>query len=238
MTDDDNEIWRELGVGRRRAGIPLGPNQWRPGDAAPSITVNGREIRLVREEGARRLKHSKFEVTISSNVRYSGILPEKNRSVEAAIKGASDWLFSRAHQEREDFLDIFDIWRGARGNTRKTGEHPNRSDIASITWSDAELEYGTRPKGRRIHYHGILSVYHYTSLRVNQKRVQGYINNMTTRNRNQYIWPSPPRKFFSEYIKGTYVHARSIDNETQAIYNKKSLINPYIEHLKNLARPS
>lgn len=215
--------------------FPMGPDLWSKGDPIPTYEAHGESHHLVSLKNRKKLTASVFEVIVSSNVRASLEDHERNTEVSRSLKMASNWLFGESWKDPE-FLDIFDIWTGPKGHTTKTGDFPKREDIAWVKWNPGRVEYGEHKKGRRIHYAGTLEVGHYTKLRVNQKRCQTYMNYLCTFTKDRYVWPIPPSRaqLRSPHIKGTYVNSSYIHSQVQAeIYNQKTLIVPYMEHLKN-----
>ena len=215
--------------------IPYGPDQWEIGDSPPTLDVYGERVPLVKRETIRRLKYTKLQVVVCSNVRYHPEMPARNQQVALSIRRSTDWLFREQWKRNPQFLDIYNVWDGKRGRTRRVeGEFsfPAMSDIHSIKWIEPRIEYGQKPRGQRIHYQGVLEIYHWSQLRLNQKRCQEYLNYMTTYSRDQNVQPRPDQETKNIYIKGIYVHAVSLDNRTSEIYNMKSLINPYIRYLK------
>jgi len=206
-----------------------------PSEFSLNFTLPGTNIPVVNQTLKKSIKKSVFHVIVSSNVRADRYFSERNDPIGYKLKLASDWLFGRSWRNtQKNYLDIYDIVSGPRGNSQKTGAHPRRQQIHSIQWEGGEMQVGEKKKGRRIHLGGDLTVYHYTKLRVNVKRCQQYLNYLLTFEKDQDIQNKPPsgERVQSAAIKGTYVHATNTrDRITNFLYDNRYRIRRIIENL-------
>lgn len=208
----------------------------------PEIPVYpNRGIAIFNRERRKIVRKSTFQVTISSNVAMKSIeeRPWLFDIIGDRLRRSSSWLFETAWRDDPGYLDIFNRVTGTYGNSRIDKGSPILWDeIDSIYWTPGPTEQGMKTYGKRVHIHGILEVYHYTKLRINQKRVQQYINYMISGNLryDEITPPVPPENRVERMnvISGVYVNASYIrDRETLFLYNNKKRLNEILEFFGN-----
>ena len=198
-----------------------------------NFNIPGTDIKVVNEIKKKAIKKSVFHITVSSNVPAKRVRTDTGDSIGAALQRTSYWLFEKSWRTPR-FLDIFDVVTGPRHYSTTTGDFPRAADIHSVQWIGGETEIGDKARGKRIHLGGTLIVYHYTKLRVNQKRCQQYLNYLCTFNKDQNVTPKPPsgERAQSVWIRGVYVNARhEKDWVTDFLYDNKNKIREIMRNL-------
>lgn len=198
-----------------------------------NFKIPGTDINVVNEKKKKSIKKSVFHITVSSNVPIKRVHLDTGNSIGYALQRTSHWLFEKSWRSGR-YLDIFDEVTGPRNHSVRSGNVPSLDDIHSVQWIGGETEIGDKARGKRIHLGGTLIVYHYTKLRVNQKRCQQYLNYMCTFVRDQNVNPKPPSNERAQNfnIKGVYVNARhEKDWVTDFLYDNKNKIREIMRNL-------